>query len=164
MNNAQVWTYEKIFASYPPEMFKQAIKTGTLHIRPFTEKDEKTFSPTRDLEGRLIRAKVGRCLCRGIEGELFDCSLWSLQHERELVDPAQEPDAEGFREYRMRAPRPIWYLVLDFPFRLAKPNGDVWESQPDGGVITWNGKSGSSCVMQVKKTSIFMKSYSLLKA
>ena len=75
-NDTQVLTYEKVLALYPPNMFKQAIKTGTLRIRPFTEEDERTFPPTRDLEGRLIKAKVGRCLCVGVEGEWFDCSLW----------------------------------------------------------------------------------------
>jgi hypothetical protein len=162
-NGSQVLTSEKVLALYPPGMFKQAIKTGTLRIRPFTEEDERMFPPTRDLEGRLVKAKVGRCLCVGVEGELFDCSLWSLQNERELVNPTQEPDAEGFREYRMRDPRPIFYLMLDFPFKLVKPNGDMWESQADGGVITWNGNVGSTCVMRVQKTSIFVETYSVLE-
>ncbi|HLW03901.1 MAG TPA: hypothetical protein VKT82_34960 [Ktedonobacterales bacterium] len=163
-NDAQLLTYEQVLALYPPDTFKQAIKTATLRIRPFTKEDEQTFPPTRDLEGRLIKAKVGRCLCIGVEGELFTCSLWSVQNEREPVHLAQEPDAEGFREYRMRDPRPIWYLTLDVPFKLKRPDGDVWESQADGGVITWNGEVGSACVMRVLKTSIFVKTYTLLES
>lgn len=162
-DDTRVLTYEQVLALYPPSLFQRAIKTGTVRIRPFSKEDEQTFPPTRDLEGRLIRAKVGRCLCQGVEGELFDCSLWSVQNERELVHPAQAPDAEGFREYRMRDPKPIWYIVLDAPFTLKKPNGDVWESQTDGGVITWNGEDGRTCVMRVLKTSIFMKTYSALE-
>lgn len=159
----QELTYETILKMYPADEFKQAIKTGTLMIRPFTEEDERNFPPTRDLEGRLINVQVGRCLCVGVEGELFSCSVWSVENEREPVNPELPPDTQGFREYRIRNPHPIRYIILDYAFRLHRAPDDVWSSQRDGAVITWNGKTGAECSMRVIKTSIFLTTYKLLE-
>lgn len=154
------FTYETLLANFPSSEWGEAISIGTPRIRPFTEEDERNFPPTIDKEGNSVIAKVGRCLCIGIEGEPYSCSMESLERDREPID--EYPDVEGFRRYKMRDPKPIKYLALLFPFALLRPKGDTWKSQPEGGVITWNGKEGKDCVMRVIVTSIFFKTYKIL--
>ena len=125
-----------------------------------TEQDVVTLGATfRDLEGREQRVEVGRFLCLGSQGERWTCSAKSMQ-DRVAIS---EPDADGFRQYRQRDPQPVLVTILTSPFTLSV-RGDVWQSQEDGGVITWNGKMGDELQMRVITRAIFAETYRLVGA
>ena len=140
--------------------FQRAIKIATTQIRELTEQDVVTLGATfRDLEGREQRVEVGRFLCLGSQGERWTCSAKSMQ-DRVAIS---EPDADGFRQYRQRDPQPVLAAILTSPFTLSV-HGDVWQSQEDGGVITWNGKMGDELQMRVITRAIFAETYRLVGA
>jgi len=140
--------------------FQRAIKIATTQIRELTEQDVVTLGATfRDLEGRTQRVEVGRFLCLGSQGERWTCSARSMQ-DRVAIS---EPDADGFRQYRQRDPQPVLVTILTSPFTL-NVRGDVWQSQQDGGVITWNGNTGDALQMRIITRAIFAETYRVLDA
>lgn len=135
--------------------FRKAKKVIPVRIRPFTEADFAIFDGSkRDLEGKPLKADLKRCLCVGVEGELFTCSMRTLREERIAIS---EPDEEGFRWYRIRSTGPI--LATDIGYAFTLHSKSSWQSQADGGIVTWNGKDDETCEMRVFKRSIFEKSY-----
>lgn len=139
--------------------FQQAIKTAPTRIRAFTAQDVVILGPTfRDLEGRLQRVEVGRSLCMGSQGERWTCSAQSMQDQVAI----SELDADGFRLYRQRDPHPVLVTVLTEPFTL-EVRGEAWQSQEDGGVITWNGMTGDEIQMRVITRTIFTETYQMVE-
>lgn len=87
------FTPEDVFAT---RLFRRAVKTAPVKIRPFTEQDVLSIGPSFiDLEGREQRVEIGRYLCIGIQGERWTCSEKSMESRV----PVSEPDDEGFRLY-----------------------------------------------------------------
>ena len=148
-------TAEEVLESSP---FQSAIKTAPTQIRELSEQDVLTLGATfRDLEGRSQRVEAGHFLCIGSQGERWTCSAKSMQ-DRVAISA---PDTNGFRWYRQRDPQAIQVAILTEPFTL-NIRGDVWQSQDDGGVITWNGKTGDELQMRVITRSIFAATYHLV--
>lgn len=149
--------------------FQSAIKVAGTRIRPFTEEDVLNKSGEflvdaagtffLDLEMRRHTVQVGRYLCVGSQGERWTSSAKSMQ-DRVAVSM---PDADGFRQYRQRAPHPVQAVILTEPFAL-EVHGDLWQSQKDGGVITWNGKTGNELQMRVITRSAFSATYQMVDA
>ncbi|HEX7737214.1 MAG TPA: hypothetical protein VF458_20380 [Ktedonobacteraceae bacterium] len=141
-------------------VFQPAIKTALTQIRELTEQDVIMLGATfRDLENRVQRVEVGRYLCVGSQGERWTCSANSMQQRVSV----SEPDADGFRWYRQRDPKPVLVTVLTEPFVL-ETHGETWTSQEDGGVITWNGEIGDALQMRVITRAIFAETYQMLEA
>jgi len=131
------------------------IKVAPTRIRAITAEDVQSMGDSfLDLEGRRQRVAVGRYLCVGVQGERWTCSQI---RDRVLVSG---PDSEGFRLYVQLDPKPVACFRLAFPFVLQSGEKD-WESQPDGGIITWNGCTGPDLDMRVIERSIFRASYTL---
>ena len=136
--------------------FRRAVLTAPTRIKPVTEQDVSHLGTSFcDLEGREQRVEIGRYLCVGIQGEYWTCSERSM-NERVAIS---EPDAEGFRQYRQRDPRPILVTRIDEPFRLTLKNG-IWGSR--AGAITWNGRLGDQLTMRVVAKSVFDCTYEFL--
>lgn len=136
--------------------FRRALKTAPTKIRPITEADiAQIGSSFLDLEGREQRVEIGRYLCVGVQGERWTCSQKSMDERKAISDL----DEEGYRLYIQRDPQPVLVTLVNEPFRLTMPDGDVWTSQ--AGAITWNGQH-VDLIMRVVERSIFDQTYEFL--
>jgi hypothetical protein len=110
-----------------------------------------------DLEGRRHEVAIGRCICVGIEGERWSCSLESLERDRY---PVGDEDAQRYRPYKMRNPRPVRCFDLMYPFVLIISQKSPWQCpDEEGAIITWNGEIGDKLDMRVVKRSVFLRTY-----
>jgi hypothetical protein len=150
-------TAEDVLARYT---FYPAVKVAPTRIKLITEQDVATLGATfRDLEGREQHVEVGRYLCIGVQGERWTCSAESMR-ERVAIS---EPDADGFQNYVQRQPQPVQVAMLAEPF-LLDVHGDIWVSQENGGVITWNGQTGEALRMRLIAHDIFKQTYQVLES
>jgi hypothetical protein len=129
------------------------VKVAPTRIRAITPLDVQHMGGSfLDLEKRVQRVAIGRYLCVGMMGEQWTCS-----HVRERV-PVSEPDSEGFTLYVQLDPGPVACFDIPFSFVLRVGEED-WLSQETGGIITWNGRTGSDLDMRVVERSIFLATY-----
>lgn len=150
----QILTPEQVLAAYHPTHW---VKTASTRIKIIDEADVQKETSFLDLEGRRHEVRIGRCLCIGPQDERWTCSVESLERDRY---PITDEDAEGYREYKMKHPRPVRCFEIPFPFVL-RINGEDWRCDDvAGGMITWNGKIGDRLVMRVIARSAFLLSYS----
>lgn len=137
------------------DQWKRAKKTAPTRIQPVTPEIAEQYRDARDPEGKPMRAEIGRFLCKGALGEQWTCSAKSMVGRTCIGGP----DAEGFFLYVYERPKPVYYYDVAFPFVLRNPSGETWQSQPDGGVLTWDGASDH---MRVIIREVFYATYTLI--
>ena len=156
-----VFTCEDIIKQFPIDKWGTWINIGIPWIRPFTGEELKypeRFNKT-DLEGGKIVPEAEKWLCKGDRDNYWTTGAEHVQKYRVLVNPNEPADAEGFRKYKIRDPKPILAIILFDPFILHRSENDLWYSQLEGGVITWNGEVGKKCDMRVNTIQIFDETY-----
>jgi hypothetical protein len=137
---------------WPSSLWKKSASTRIKKI--LTEEDvEPGFF---DLEGRWHTITIGRCICIGIEGERWTCSLESVERDRY---PVGEPDERGYQDYKMKNPRPLRCFDIPYPFILRTAQSDWLCDNHEGGIVAWNEKTGDELDMRVIKRSVFHKTY-----
>jgi hypothetical protein len=157
----EILTPEQVM-TYPSGFF---IKTATTKIKKLlTQEDidsesEKVFV---DLEGRIHKLSIGRCICIGAEGERWTCSLKSVEQDR---TPIGVPDEYGYQDYIYKNPQKLRCFDIPFAFTLIlSPSKKSWNCEdPSGGIVTWNGEFGNLLMMRVIQRSIFQKTYTHVK-
>ena len=155
----KILTGEEVLAAYRPTFWKKNASTRIKKIVSQADLDTEPEHSFLDLEGRRHHLAIGRCICIGVEGERWTCSLSSLERDR---DPVGEVDAQGYQEYKMKNPRSMRCFDIPFPFILVFPGKAPWNCEDqDGAIITWNGKTGDLLDMRVIKRSVFEATYSL---
>jgi hypothetical protein len=151
-------TFDQVIAGYPSSLWKKTATTRVKKLLTLADVDSEPQRVFMDLEGRKHELKVGRCICIGVEGEMWTCSLASLERER---IPVGEPDEQGYQDYQQK--HPLTLLCFDVPtaFTLLLPKGEPWVCEDlSGGIVTWNGEWGDKLIMRVIQRSIFHKTYS----
>jgi hypothetical protein len=144
-----------------------ARKVATDKIRPFTEDDVSNVRGEfqqddggtffLDLEGRRHQVILGRCLCIGTSPEDRRTT------PQEKVDlyryPVSDEDEEGFRFYRLKAPRSLTCYDISHPFLLDNENGgQLWHCpDPTGGYVVWDLQPANP--MRVVQRAIFDQTY-----
>ncbi len=129
------------------------LKVAPTRIRAITVDDVARMGDSfLDLERRAQRVAVGRYLCVGVQGEHWTCS-----QIRDRM-PVSEPDQDEFRQYVQLTPKPVACFDIPFPF-LLQVDAKEWESQADGGIITWNERAEPDLDMRVVERSIFHATY-----
>lgn len=131
------WVLEHVDA------WKRAKKTAPTRIQPVTPEIAEQYRDAIDPEGKPMRAEIGRYFFKGALGEQWTRSAKSMVGRTCIGGP----DAEGYLLYVQTEPKPIYYADFSIPFALRNPNGKVWQSQPDGGIITWDGASDTMHVI-----------------
>lgn len=149
----QILTPDQIIAEYSYTVW---IKNTSTRIKVIQEADRQRETSFLDSEGRTHEVKIGRCICVGPQGERWTCSVESLERDRY---PVSTEDSEGYRQYRMKHPQPVRCFDIPFSFILQRDNGNWQCDDIDGGIVTWNGKTGEGLDMRVVMRSAFAVTY-----
>jgi len=138
------------------ERFYATKTSGTWIKKLLTQEDVDSVDETSffDLEGREHQVVIGRCICRGVNGERWSSSLASVERDRYAVG---EPDAQGYQLHYMVRPNPVLCFAIPHRFGLIGEKG-IWLCK-ERGFITWNGKQGKELDMRVIEYDIFESTY-----
>ena len=154
----RILTPEQVITHYQYRIWRKTASTRIKQILTEVDVQAELEPFFFDLEGRRHEIKIGRCICRGVEGERWTTSVESLLRDRY---PVGEKDADGYQEYKMKNPRAVFCFDIPFPFILRIAGKADWQcSDTVGAIITWNGETENKLLdMRVVKKSVFEKTY-----
>lgn len=147
--------YETLDELIDTHFFRPFYKKVPTQILRITAAVVQQYGPRIvDREGRVHEVKVGRSICKGIDGELWTTSN---EHVEQLRVAVSGPDAEGFVDYVSKKRAPVLVAWSGEPVSFVTSEGP-WESFA-ACYLTWNGIRGSDADIRIIEKPIFECSY-----